>query len=195
MKIIGLCGYSKSGKDFVAKQILENIKQGCSYALANPLKQMLADTLGVSVEWIEKNKDEVVFEGRTVRRMLIDMSEKAIKKHVPEFWCRALDREIIRKQAEGYRYMIVTDIRYLIEVGYLRQLRGNHNIMFVEIQACPDHNVNKNCGYELAGLQLNEKMTAKNHLTDEYEEGHFYSKWMNYPEHIGLIEALKAWIR
>lgn len=85
LKVLLLNGPPRSGKDTLAMSLLEQsvvfggVKPVFVEKFAAPIKQHFADSWGVSLEWIEWNKDNVFMYGVTVRQMLIAYSEKYMK--------------------------------------------------------------------------------------------------------------------
>jgi hypothetical protein len=150
MIIIGLCGYSKAGKDYVADQLVTNWYRHdpessiCKEALATPLKRMAAKLLGKTLEWIEEKKDKRPFYRfwpMSIRQFLIFLSEKVVKPLMPNPWARILWEDL---QSDHTDIVIVTDIRYKCEYDFFK----DKGMYFVKINR-PGHELNKKCGFEL----------------------------------------------
>lgn len=86
LKVILLNGPPRSGKDTLGNMLRErNLASGENRVVlekfAEPIKRHFAASWGVSLEWIEANKDRPFMEGSTttVRQMLIAYSENYLK--------------------------------------------------------------------------------------------------------------------
>jgi len=151
MKVIALCGRSKAGKDFVADRLIHmskniRIQRGLTevvypkferHSMASPLKSLLAEILNTTVSQIEWYKD-------TYRKQLITLSER-LKELVPDIWCRELQKKIHNCETFADA-LIITDVRYYIEVGYLKQIMKPEDLMFIRVERLREQ---QGCGYQL----------------------------------------------
>lgn len=181
MKVIGFGGKGGVGKDYLAQVIIqtfndrEDVSTPVRVALADPLKGVFACVLNCSVDDVNNNKDIVYkpfnpdYPPKKVRTGLIDVSEDYIKPVIPTFWCDGAWAEM-----QKYDVVIITDMRYFIELGYFRQRLGK-DFTFIEITADFTDGV-PNCGYELYGCSaidfeyVNTKDMRNIHLLIQYIE-------------------------
>ena len=123
MRLIGFCGFARSGQDTAASAALDAgwtraafadaLKQEALYAIRislvaaghNPPKDL--DTLFTDPATKELYRPFLVEYGRTLRKL------------DPDHWVRRLHREL----EPGYRYAI-TDVRYANEVEYIPREGG-----------------------------------------------------------------------
>jgi len=151
MKVIALCGRSKAGKDFVADRLIHmsknlRIQRGLTeviypkferYSMASPLKRLLAEVLNTTEPQLEEHKE-------LHRQQLITLSER-LKEIVPDIWCRELQKKI--HNCETFAdVLIITDVRYYIEVGYLKQIMKPEDLMFIRVERLKEQ---QGCGYQL----------------------------------------------
>lgn len=149
-KLIGLTGKAGSGKDTVARLIL-NITQdldldeitylieyrdmngfqyGTVYGFADPIYKMLSELTGQTSLWLMLNKDEVFF-GKTVRQLLQTLGTEWGRNLVNEnLWIEWLDdkrkklKEELGDFAEEQDIEIIVDVRRDNEADYVRSQGG-----------------------------------------------------------------------
>jgi len=116
MHIIGLTGRKRSGKDTVARFIMDMVPDSERLAFADPLKEEVAAACGVSVAYIEAHKENfrLILQGwgTDFRRELSD----------PEHWIKQMRREIAIAVACDTPLAVVTDVRFPDEAEALRRL-------------------------------------------------------------------------
>jgi hypothetical protein len=125
--VIMINGFKRSGKDYTV-DILYSILPSEKYTLAGPLKRIIADTLGVSVELIEtmknnsleygvelkaypNNQPSVVIDTVTMRSILQTFGTEATK---PWFGDNVWVDVFLRKNIDA-KFIIITDWRFYIE--------------------------------------------------------------------------------
>lgn len=118
MKILGFTGFKRSGKDTAAECIIQSIGNWNIYrvAFADALKQEAADVCGVSVEFIEQNKEAfrpmLQWWGTDFRR----------KFHGDDYWLRKWMQRVL--ELKDAHMIIVPDVRFQNEADLLRQFDG-----------------------------------------------------------------------
>ena len=151
-KIIMLSGFKRAGKDFTANLIKEQLeaygKSVTLLAFAAPMKRIIASTFGISLEDLERFKNEpeqfkvqmrgvdksAEYIGDTnFRSILQKFGNEAMK---PEFgsdvWAQLADTKI---REAGTDYIVITDYRFDLEYDYLKK-------KYPDITAVYIHNVN-----------------------------------------------------
>lgn len=132
--IIGLCGYSKSGKDFTAKQMQKNygfhrVSFGDTVKdyMNNHIKKEVYDDL--LKNGVEINYDDIDFHvgqgdiKETLRPYMIWFAETIKKLNGAQFWLN----ETLR-QAEKYNKIVISDVRRVNELDLFKCGKSiNHN--------------------------------------------------------------------
>ena len=125
MKIIGITGYDRCGKDTLANMLsnkLSNYGKVVIFPLARALKHYVSDILDIDMDTLEnmKNNEEYVCIGNrriTMRDTLILFSQN-MKKYIDKnVWSIILLNNIDK----DIDYLIIPDIRYKEEELYLRK--------------------------------------------------------------------------
>ena len=128
MKIIGVAGPARSGKDTVGDYLVEE----CNFvrlAFASPMKHMISTLLNASVDWIEHedNKEYPVPGLNHSPRELLqtlgtEWGRNTLEK---DFWVnivwRQVDALIVSDHCPG---IVITDVRFENEADRIRQSGG-----------------------------------------------------------------------
>jgi hypothetical protein len=171
-RLIGLSGKAESGKDTVARLIMNHVSgieytewqyqatyrnpkyQVSVYGFADPIYKMLSTLTGKPVIWLMQNKDWV-FQGKTVRQLLQTLGTEWGREMVNEdLWINLIDvrRKENRKENETSDddIQIIVDIRRENEAAYVRSNGGEvwHIYRGVDIDIL-DHTSEK--GIEVMG--------------------------------------------
>lgn len=119
MKIIGLTGPARSGKDTVAEILMKELD--CSAeSFATPIKRMLAFGLNISTKQLYGNeKDrETTRYGKTTREMLQTLGTEWGRNMIhPDIWVKALEGFIDYTND----YLIIPDVRFENEAEWVRK--------------------------------------------------------------------------
>lgn len=104
MYIIGMNGPPRSGKDSIGKRLGQMLTERREIvplilALSQPIRESVYALLGVQYaeEHYEANKDlpQALFGGKSIRQVMIDLSEKFVKPlYGQDFWSRRADVSI-----------------------------------------------------------------------------------------------------
>lgn len=125
-RIVGLCGYARSGKDTAAKALTES-GEWRRAAFADALK---ADVLHAMIgsakaggipraQWPRWSWFEDAAAKERLRPLLVEYG-RAMRGVSPDYWIRRLERDYMR----GGQAVAVTDVRYANEAEWIRSLGG-----------------------------------------------------------------------
>lgn len=127
MNIIGVTGYSKSGKTAFVESL-----GATDRPFAGPLKKVLAEVYGLSYEQLYGNQKEVVDErwGMTPRQIMQRFGTEVGRSVHPDTWVRAWERAVAAWSRSaipalaGVRALCVSDVRFPNEADAIRRLGG-----------------------------------------------------------------------
>lgn len=125
MKLLGICGLARSGKDSfydLSKPIIESKNEGHSrLAFADALKEELDDLLmrntGISAFTDEDSKKEII------RPLLVTYGTHVRRKLDKDCWIKKLDMAV-RYSLEHNQWVFITDVRYDNEINWVHDLGG-----------------------------------------------------------------------
>lgn len=122
--IIGIAGKKRSGKDTVAKVLIDNHGFG-KLAFADPIKRALCAMLSIEMEYLEEHKDERdPVSGLTYRYLMQTLGEDWCCGVVGKgFMISLLDQTLIH-DSSWYKNFVITDIRRESEADYVRGALG-----------------------------------------------------------------------
>lgn len=125
MRVVGITGLPRSGKDTFAKSLL---KYGYRrLAFADPLKDAAAAAYGLPRYKFEDEYKDVIdpYWDMTPRDMLKQLGTGAVRATNPYHWIQRLDKDL-----QGHREnpllmgIVITDVRNINELEYVRKLGG-----------------------------------------------------------------------
>lgn len=117
MKIIGLAGLARSGKDTIAHHLSHYGYH--DVAFADPLRAILRDVLNVPDQYMNVVKEvPIPPHGHSYRKLMQTFGD-AGRNLATNFWIQALEREI-KEYADDMTHIVVTDVRYLNEAFWVR---------------------------------------------------------------------------
>jgi len=127
MMLIGVAGPARSGKDTIGAYLVA--EYGFTrVSFADPIKNMVATLLNVSVEWInnETNKEELIpGVGYSPRHLLQTIGTEWARNTLDEsFWIRVAERQIDRFAKENFKGVVITDCRFPNEAEMIRTRQG-----------------------------------------------------------------------
>lgn len=140
IKLIGITGRARSGKDTVADYIEDTISCSVKYSLASPIKRMVfslleADRLMDQQELMD-NKEEVIdWLGHSPRELLQVFGTEGARENLGnDFWLKFLDRfcQNTREMEESFVnsdevypiYVLVPDVRFDNEAKHIKDKEG-----------------------------------------------------------------------
>ena len=191
MKIIMIAGKKGSGKDFVADYLVK--KHGYKrYAFADIMKQILAVTLGISINKInqmKKNnynidmlvnvvKDENfwnhIYHNITMREILQKFGTEAMKPVFGnDIWAKLVFDKI---KKDGYNKVVISDFRFTEEYYYFADNKDNEDeILCVQIGST---DISK------------DSHISENHLGEFHFDKHFF----NDKETEQILKDVNSWI-
>jgi hypothetical protein len=147
VKVIGICGQKRHGKDTVGQMLQEDFGY-TPIALADPIKRIAMDVYGFTYEQCygdEKEVPDPMWDGLTPRRALQIIGTEMGRTLHPETWLRYCfstmeaaergDEPLIHVASErgfvpainghvNVEKWVITDIRFLNEADMVRSKRG-----------------------------------------------------------------------
>jgi len=121
VKVIGIAGLARSGKDTAAGLIFDCTPH-IRIAFADPLKRMLSEGLNIPLsDFYEGDRSKVDDTyGVTLRTMMQTLGTEWGRTHVGEdVWIKAVEREISNYSTP--LEVLVTDVRYENEAAWVRK--------------------------------------------------------------------------
>lgn len=130
MKIVFLAGFAQSGKDTFAT-ILCKHKGYRRFAFADPIKEMIAESQNVPLEWLHSSSGkQKVVNGKTLRQHCIDLAESERKKD-PEVWAKRVAKQI---EVTDCQHVVISDWRLLPELFAIQKAFPEAFIVPIRIQ-------------------------------------------------------------
>ena len=125
MKIIGVAGPARAGKDTVGDYLVK-YKGYKRFAFADPMKDMICALLGWQREHLELAKDEHIASlGYSPRELLqtigTEWGRDTLNKH---FWVDATFRQIANLHEGAWAGVVITDCRFENEASRIRKEGG-----------------------------------------------------------------------
>lgn len=140
IKLIGITGRARSGKDTVAGYMEDMIPCSVRYSLASPIKRAVfsmleADKLAEQRELMERKEDTIDWLGHSPRELLQVFGTEGAREHLGEdFWLKFLDRfcqntreleATFNDDDEVYPiYVLVPDVRFNNEAKHIKDKEG-----------------------------------------------------------------------
>ena len=133
MRIIGISGVARAGKDTLAQALKVNLtKKGHKVeiaSLAAPLKSMMEsfvkDHFHIDI-WGCNDKDK-----STIRPLLVAFGGAKRKSTEGRFWTMQMDKKLVEFKEKGCDFVIIPDIRYVeYDFDELQWLRGYNGCLF-----------------------------------------------------------------
>lgn len=133
MKIIGITGPARSGKDTLASALLDETVTGERMSFASPIRGFVAGLLGVTVGELEdgpiKEAPQAEFGGKSPRQMMQTLGTEWGRTLVDEdLWINVARRKLLRYTAMHRslrpELVVFSDVRFENEAAMLRNLGG-----------------------------------------------------------------------
>jgi hypothetical protein len=135
-KLIGICGFARSGKDSVGTMLCK--RDFVRYAFANPLKEACAKMFGIHLSDFHNDKKEIVneFWGFSPRQMAQLLgTEGGRELFRQDIWIKRAEFEWFKVQRHIDHYnqdtfgdkmngMVITDVRFENEADFIRDNDG-----------------------------------------------------------------------
>jgi phosphomevalonate kinase len=162
MKVVGLIGKKNVGKDTIADIMTRHLRfkgyKVATTALAVPLKSEVADMLGISLTELEESKNtNKLYKNKTIREWLQHIGEENCKTN-KKYYVNRLGESLLYYKNIGMDFVIVTDVRKIIEAEYLKEKWSSVNIKIIrdtglndshntetEVNKIPDYLIDYTC--------------------------------------------------
>lgn len=133
MKLIGICGPARSGKDTSADFLVENygFRQ---QAFADPLRDALSAMLGLSqVDFTDNKEIDLMLVGRSPRYLMQTLGTEWGRDMVnPSIWTRLASARLLQA---GRAMTVFSDVRFENEAAWIRGCGGK--VLFLERPSAP----------------------------------------------------------
>ncbi len=181
MKIIGISGFARSGKDLfttVAQQILteqgfKTERYALAYELKNDLKDLIETKLGIDV-FTEKTEEKNI-----IRPLLVAYGDVMRKISEGKYWTNKVEQRIAKSKAD---VVFITDIRYDVypedECTWL-QNKMNGNLVHIT-------------KYKLSTMPSGKRF-SKNKITKIYDSAPNEHEMLNNPKVIKRADVAIEW--
>lgn len=141
MRIIGLTGLKRCGKDTAASHIAYRCidLDPIVVSFAQPIREAVASILGISVETLDAVKEEPIgwLDGITPRRMMQTLGTEWGRYMIhTDLWVQSLSRYI---NTLDNKLVIVSDVRFDNEAQAIRRLGGKVVRVDRGLPQCDDH--------------------------------------------------------
>lgn len=136
LRVLLLNGPPRSGKDTLSRILTmrPSFTRVIEEKFAAPIKQHFADTWGVSLDWIEANKDNIFMYGVTVRQMLIDYSELYMK---PLFGAGIFGKMMVNRLKEIEEEYCETSVVVISDSGFAAEagevIEAGHEVHLIRL--------------------------------------------------------------
>jgi len=123
--VIGLIGKMRAGKTTAAKY-LEGTGAFTRLRVADGLKRMLRDGLGISEEYIDGSLKDAPCEqlcGVPVRHAMVTLGTEWGREMIhPDLWVKTIDTQMREFIQRGHTKFVIDDIRFLNEAEWIKNL-------------------------------------------------------------------------
>lgn len=117
MRLIGLAGRARTGKDSIADRLDQH--GYFSLAFADPIRNILLNELGFPRDLATNEKEQDAPEfGASYRKMAQTLGDWGRALH-PDFWIHRLEQHI-DEFADPPQRIVITDVRYPNEAAWIR---------------------------------------------------------------------------
>lgn len=136
-KIIFLCGFCGSGKDYFADKLINNdisqydmpltfpynlnFKECLRLSFAMKLKELFCEKYGLDIKYLEENK-------KFYRNKIIEFA-KEIRKYDDSYFARHILKQI---EASNKNIILITDLRFKIEYETIKQKYNDVSIYYIQ---------------------------------------------------------------
>lgn len=130
MKIIAFYGPQQAGKSESAKAVA-SLPGWVRISFADPLYRMMSALLGTDARMLPKHEPCDGLCGKTLREGLQKLGTEYGRDMIGEtIWLDAMDRELVKHAAAGAVGVVIDDLRFANEYGFLWQ----RNARFVRVE-------------------------------------------------------------
>ena len=145
MKLIGISGLARSGKDSfyeLSKPILKRAKRDCvKFAFADQLKNECDEILSKYTNISAFTEDPE--EKKMIRALLVTYGTHIRRKLNPQCWIEKIENEV-RKNLSRNKVVFITDVRFENEIDWVHELGGSTVHVSKEGNSAPNQDELKN---------------------------------------------------
>tara|TARA_B100001093_G_C26656669_1_gene939941 strand:- start:118 stop:699 length:582 start_codon:yes stop_codon:yes gene_type:complete len=166
--LIGLIGNKRVGKDTVANYLVDNF-QFKKLAFADPIKEVISLLFDLDTT-DNVDKEKITDYGVSLRTLYqkfgTELMQEGIYDYFPEmeknipkkmFWIQKLFKKVEDYQKKNHRHFIVSDVRFLHEVNYLKE-KGAVLIRINKKTHLEDEHISENQTQELPDSKIDFKI-------------------------------------
>jgi len=115
--IIGISGKMGSGKDYYADKLLKKFVNSIKICFADQLKVIVATKYNIDIKLLFGDKTQE-------HRELLQETGQDERKIDKKIWIKYTNNWIKLYQMRGFKYIIISDVRYKNEANYIKQKGG-----------------------------------------------------------------------
>jgi hypothetical protein len=129
MTIIGITGKARSGKDTLARILLEMTPGAQQMSFASPIREFVARLIGVTVDDLQdgpfKEAPLPELSGKSPRQMMQTLGTEWGRDLIdPDLWIKVARWELGTLEAIGVPLVVFSDVRFDNEAAMIRSLGG-----------------------------------------------------------------------
>lgn len=140
VRLLGITGKARSGKDTVASCFMDNLPASMRYALADPIKDaffamMGANDMASKAELMRNKEKEIEGLGHSPRSILQAIGTEGLREGLDtDFWVKMLKKHIkqiedVESELGNYEglypiYIVVPDVRFNNEAQFIKDQGG-----------------------------------------------------------------------
>ena len=131
MKIFGISGKARSGKDTLAKMLLAEAHEGIHMSFAEPIRAFVADLLGVPVDLLQdsawKEQPLPQLNGKSPRVLMQTLGTEWGRETIdPDLWIKVAQWRLERLSSDLVppKVVVFSDVRFDNEADMIRSVGG-----------------------------------------------------------------------
>jgi len=135
MKVVGISGKARSGKDTVADLLMAKYAEQSGithkYSFADPIKKACSELFGINIQMFYSGNRELILpeHGLSIRQIMQRFGTECMRGHFGEdFWIKKAECEFerIKEISENEQYapvslIVIPDVRYCNEADLIRK--------------------------------------------------------------------------
>ena len=157
--IVVITGYRRCGKDYLAQNLINYLNKKYKvqhFAFANPLKDYITDLFGISIDDLEKLKEnksvkfQIFNKIYNMREFLVKFANKLREFFGDDIWAKATLNQIKKQDSNEYiDIKIITDMRFLTEYKIIKDFaqETNEDLFIIrldsDIEGCEKDNLDE----------------------------------------------------
>ena len=168
MKLVGLIGKARSGKDTAAYHM--HLHHGYQrYAFAEPIKDMISAAFGYQIGESEgADKEQVIkWLGKSPRQLMQLLGTEWGRELInPNIWLLLAEQTLLHHQRRGHTGLVISDVRFDNEAKWIIEQGGS----LIEITRGVASSVNEHVSESGVDIRLPRFMVANDGTLDELYE-------------------------